>query len=105
MSYGTVRGNRSTKSDDAVTRVQADVDTTKAVMTKNLQKIAERENRLINLQGQTSDIETEANNFTATTRKIKRQQQRRSRMMCVAVSTAVLFTFVLIAAIVIYFVL
>ncbi|XP_075254565.1 uncharacterized protein LOC142345978 isoform X1 [Convolutriloba macropyga] len=102
-TYGAT-SSRNTRIDAAIDRAQTEAHAATSAVRDTLGKFKDRDDKLRDLQQRTGDIATEADNFTSSTRKIKSQQRKRSRIMCVAVIASVTIVAIFIAIIVFFFI-
>uniref|UniRef100_A0A8D0CA11 V-SNARE coiled-coil homology domain-containing protein n=1 Tax=Salvator merianae TaxID=96440 RepID=A0A8D0CA11_SALMN len=83
-------------SDTAISTLQVQVDDVKNVMTQNIEKVLQREERLTELANRSDDLETAAHGFQKTTVKISRKMWWKNTKMVIIIVIILLIIIVFI---------
>ncbi|XP_062991585.1 vesicle-associated membrane protein 8-like [Elgaria multicarinata webbii] len=73
------------QNDTAISTLQVQVDDVKNVMTHNIEKVLQRDERLSELADRSDDLETAAHGFQKTTTKISRKMWWKNTKMVVII--------------------
>ncbi|KAK9398660.1 Vamp8: Vesicle-associated membrane protein 8 [Crotalus adamanteus] len=81
-------------NDIAISTLQVQVDDVKTVMTQNIEKVLEREERLSELADRSDDLETAAHGFQKTTIKISKKMWWKNAKMIIII--AIIFIIIVV---------
>ncbi|CAI5784765.1 Vesicle-associated membrane 8-like [Podarcis lilfordi] len=82
--------------DAAISTLQVQVDDVKNVMSQNIEKVLDREERLSELADRSDDLQTAAHGFQKTSTKISRKMWWKNTKMIIIIVSVVLVIVVFI---------